>query len=146
MHRLLERAAIASVCSSGETVFDAEDQRSLPMELNVTLGADGITRVVVCGEVHQADFLLADEPLSGHLGAEGYQHVLLMDLSGVRTLDSSAVGWLMLCQKRFRAAGGVFVLHSLSPFVQQLFDVLKMHLVLAIADDESAALKIARQR
>ena len=116
------------------------------MELNVTLGDDGITRAVVCGEVHQADFLQADEPLSRHLGAEGYHEVLLVDLSGVTTLDSSGVSWLLLCQKRFRAAGGDFVLPSLSPFVQQLFDVLKMHLVLTIAEDESAALEIARRR
>jgi anti-anti-sigma factor len=116
------------------------------MELNVTPGADGITRVAVCGEVHQTDFLAADEPLSGHLGAEGYQAVVLVDLSGVTTLDSSGVGWLLLCQKRFRTAGGAFVLHSLSPFVLQLFDVLKMHLVLTIAADEPAALEIARRR
>ena len=115
------------------------------MDLKVTSGADGITRVAVCGEVHQADFLVAD-PLSGHLGAEGYQGVVLVDLSGVTTLDSSGVGWLLQCQKRFRTAGGAFVLHSLSPFVQQLFDVLKMHLVLTIANDESAALDIARRR
>jgi len=143
---LLERAASVSVCISGETVFDAEDQRSLPMELNVTPGADGITRVAVRGEVHQADFFMADEPLSGHLGTEGYQGVVLVDLSGVTTLDSSGVGWLLLCQKRFRTAGGAFVLHSLSAFVQQLFEVLKMHLVLTMADDESAALDIARRR
>lgn len=116
------------------------------MELNVALGADGITRVLVCGDVHQTDFLQADEPLSGHLGAEGYQSLLLVDLSGVTTLDSSGVGWLLLCQKRFRTVGGAFVLHSLSPFVQQLFDVLKMKLVLTLADDESAALDIARRR
>ncbi len=116
------------------------------MELIVTPGADGITRVAVCDEVHQTDFLAADEPLSGHLGTEGYQAVVLVDLSGVTTLDSSGVGWLLLCQKRFRTAGGAFVLHSLSPFVLQLFDVLKMHLVLTIANDESAALEIARRR
>ncbi len=116
------------------------------MELNVTPGADGITRVLVRGEVHQTDFLLADEPLSGYLGAEGYQGAVLVDLSGVTTLDSSGVGWLLLCQKRFRTAGGAFVLHSLSPFVLQLFDVLKMRLVLTVADDASAALEIADRR
>ena len=104
------------------------------------------SRGSVCGEVRQTDFLVADEPLSGHLGTEGYQGVVLVDLSGVAMLDSSGVGWLLLCQKRFRTAGGAFVLHSLSPFVQQLFEVLKMHLILTIADDESGALDIARRR
>ncbi len=115
------------------------------MELKITPGPEGITRVAVGGEVHQPDFLLADEPLSGSLGPEGYRGLLLVDLSGVTTLDSSGVSWLLQCQRKFRAAGGAFVLHSLSPFVQQLFDVLKMRLVLSIADDEAAALDLARR-
>jgi len=116
------------------------------MELKVTPSPEGIIRVVVSGEVHQPDFLLNEEPLLGSLGSGGYQGTLLMDLSGVTTLDSSGVSWLLQCQRKFRAAGGSFVLHSLAPFVQQLFDVLKMHLVLTIADDEAQALEMARRQ
>jgi anti-anti-sigma factor len=115
------------------------------MDLNVTPGADGITRVAVRGDVSQADFVPADEPLTRQLGEDDCRGTVLVDLSGVTTLDSSGVGWLLLCQKKVRTAGGRLVLHSLSPFVQQLFGVLKMHLALTVVADEAAAIEIARQ-
>ena len=116
------------------------------MDLIVTPSADGITRVAVCGEVSQADFVPVDEPLARQLGEDDCRGLVLVDLSGVTTLDSSGVGWLLLCQKKVRTAGGMLVLHSLSPFVQQLFGVLKMHLVLTVVADESAAVELARRR
>jgi len=116
------------------------------MNLNVILGTDGITRVAIWGEISQPDCAPANEPLAGRLTQADYHGALLMDLGGVTALDSTGVGWLLLCQNQCRAAGGMMVLHSLPPIVQQLFDVLKMQLVLTVADDEAAALEMARQR
>ena len=117
--------------------------RSELMEIELTSRSERLTRVAVRGELSQADFQADDEPLGHLLGEDGYQSPVLVDLSGVCSLDSVAVGWLLLCQKRFRTAGGALVLHSLSPLVQQLFDVLKMHLALTVAADEPSAAEIA---
>lgn len=113
------------------------------MDLDVKPSEEGITQVRVSGDVIMADFMPAEEPLAKRLGADCYRDPLLMDLSGVSTLDSSGVRWLLICQKRFRLAGGTLVLHSLSPSVQFLFDLLKIHIVLTVAADEPAALEIA---
>jgi len=115
------------------------------MDLDVRPCAEGITQVRLSGDVIMADFMPTEEPLAKQLGADCYRDALLMDLSGVSMLDSSGVRWLLLCQKRFRLAGGTLVLHSLSPSVQSLFDVLKIHIVLTVAADERAALEIAKR-
>jgi len=115
------------------------------MDLDVEPSAEGITRVRVSGDVIMADYVPTEEPLAKRLGEDCYRGPLLMDLSGVSMLDSSGVRWLLICQKRFRLAGGTLVLHSLSPTVRPLFDLLKIHIVLTVAADERAALEIAKR-
>lgn len=116
------------------------------MDLVAEPYSDGIRRVSVCGEVSQADFVTIAEPLGRQLGETCFQETLLLDLSGVSMLDSSGVGWLLLCHRRSRLAGGALVLHSLSPVVKETFDVLKLQLVLNVTADEAAALETARER
>ncbi len=115
------------------------------MKLDVRPSAEGITSVAISGDVIMADALPSEEPLAKRLGADCYRNALLMDLSGVSMLDSSGVRWLLLAQKRFRLAGGTLVLHSLSPAVQSVFDVLKIQIVLTVAAEKSAALEIVKR-
>jgi hypothetical protein len=49
------------------------------------------------------------------------------------------VSWLIINHKRFREGGGMLVLHSVPPLVDQVFRLLKMYLVLNIQPDEAAA-------
>jgi anti-anti-sigma factor len=85
-----------------------------------------------------------DEPIGKLLGGGCYAERLLLDLHLVETIDSSGVSWLLVCQRKFRTAGGMLVLHSLSPFVQDVVKVLNMRLVFTIADSEQAALALVR--
>jgi anti-anti-sigma factor len=59
-------------------------------------------------------------------------------------LDSSGVGWLLGCNKRFRQGGGSMVLHTVPPIVLDMLKVMRLEQVLKIADDEPAAVSIMR--
>jgi anti-anti-sigma factor len=60
----------------------------------------------------------------------------------VEVLDSSGIGWLLTCQKRFREAGGELVLHSLSPISRNVIRVLNMHSVFKMAGSGDEALRM----
>jgi hypothetical protein len=49
-----------------------------------------------------------------------------------------------MTHKRFRDAGGLLVVHSPAPMVQHVFQLLQVPTVIAVADDEAAALRLAK--
>lgn len=95
--------------------------------------------VKLLGKVTQNAFGAQDEPLRSQFGPDVYRQGVLVDLSGSEFLDSRGVGWMLKCHKRFREAGGIFVLHSIPPVIREVLDVLRMDLVFDLADDEQAA-------
>ena len=114
------------------------------MNLFITAEDGQISRISVCGDVSQDNLAPADEPISGLLGPDCYNRIVLLDMHDVEMLDSSGVSWLLSCDKTFRNAGGRLVLHSLSPYAHDVLRVLNMHLILSIADDERSALELAQ--
>ena len=102
-----------------------------------------LVQISLSGEVSQRIMLPTEDSLARLLGVDCYRRRVLMDLSDVRMIDSSGVGWLLGCQKRFRAQGGRMVLHSFSPLVREILETLKMHLVFMMADDEQQARELA---
>jgi anti-anti-sigma regulatory factor len=50
------------------------------------------------------------------------------------------MGWLLLCNKRFREADGRLVIHSVPPVVLDVMKVMRLDRVLKLAEDEVAAL------
>jgi anti-anti-sigma factor len=115
------------------------------MKFAVKSQQDNLTLVEVTGDLCQKRLSAEGEPLEELLGTECYGSKVLLDLHGVETIDSSGVGWLLSCQKKFRAAGGLLVLHSLSPFVRDVMKILNMHLVFKMADDEASAKRLAQE-
>ena len=114
------------------------------MKLDVQSEEGNVTLVAVQGEVKQKDLAEHEDPLADLLGEDCYRRKVLLNLRGVESLDSSGVGWLLSCHKAFRTQGGMLVLHSVSPFARDVLKMLKMHLVLHIADDEAEARKLAQ--
>ena len=78
------------------------------------------------------------------LGADCYTRSVLVDLNYVDFIDSSGIGWLLGQNRRFQAAGGKLVLHSIPPVVRHTLKVLRMESVFRLAKDESAACSLAR--
>jgi anti-anti-sigma factor len=115
------------------------------MKFSIKSEADGLALVEVFGDLCQKRLAATGEPLEDLLGPECYGKKVLLDLHGLDTIDSSGVGWLLACQKKFRAAGGMLVLHSLAPFARDVMKILNMQLVFKMADDEATAIRLAQE-
>jgi anti-sigma B factor antagonist len=64
---------------------------------------------------------------------------LVVDLSGVRFVDSSGFFALVSSYKAARAAGGDVVLLGLPPPVRSVIELTRLHRVFEIFEDEAAA-------
>jgi anti-anti-sigma factor len=78
------------------------------------------------------------------LGDRGYNGQVLLSLVETESIDSSGLSWLLECHKRFSGAGGKLVLHSIPPSVMDTMMMMRLELVLRLAEDEPAALEILR--
>ena len=106
----------------------------------VSIEKGGVIRVAAEGEVTADDFEDPnDNPLGKLLGTTWSNNNVLLDLSRVTYIDSSAIGWLISCSRAFKAGGGRFVAHSVQPAVKQILDMLRIGQVVPLAPDETAA-------
>jgi anti-anti-sigma factor len=64
---------------------------------------------------------------------------VLLDLSGADFISSSGIGWLITCNKRFKEAGGLLIIHSLVPMVSQMLTLMRLNRVLSITPDLASA-------
>jgi anti-anti-sigma factor len=73
------------------------------------------------------------------LGPDSFAGTALLDLSRVGYIDSTGVSWLIVAHKSFHERGGRLVIHSLTPLVQRVLDVMRLSAVLHLAANEEAA-------
>ena len=92
---------------------------------------------------HDGDGRGGTAQLEEALVSAGYRQKVLLDLENTTFIDSSGISWLMICHKHFVQAGGKVVYHSAPPLVQQTLKLLRLNLVLNLADDEDAARAMA---
>jgi anti-anti-sigma factor len=103
------------------------------MNLSI-LAVDGdSTHVRLKGPVTQNSVTAFGDVFRDHLGADIYGKAVLLDLSTVEWLDSSGVGWLLGCLKKFRQEDGRLILYSVPPRVAEIFRVLHLHTTFEIA-------------
>ena len=111
----------------------------------VSVEQDGVVRLALNGPVTAQQIEQDDHhPLVEALGHEWYNTRVVLDMSAADYIDSTAVGWLLSCQKQFSRGGGSMVLHSVTPQVREIFDILRIDRMFALAEDETHAVKIAR--
>jgi anti-anti-sigma factor len=116
------------------------------MQLSLTSQNDDAICVAAQGDISQSRFPAnVNNPLEDLLGAECYQRRVLLDLEKTGYIDSSGIGWLMGCHKRFLASGGLLVLHSLPPMVEQVVQLLRLQSILTIKPDQASALALVSQ-
>jgi anti-sigma B factor antagonist len=108
------------------------------MKLSIAQTAGDEVCVALAGRVTQREISPLEDPLIELLGPGGYGKVVRLDMSGADYLDSSGVGWLLLCNKRMKQAGGRLLIERPHPIVQNVFRVLKLEKVLELTDAGSA--------
>ena len=107
------------------------------MELFITGEDDSATCVAVQGDISQAQFPANNNnPLEELLGTDCYSRHVLLDLNQGGFIDSSGVGWLLACHKRFLAGGGRLILFSLPPMIEQVIQLLRLQTILTIKPDQ----------
>lgn len=67
---------------------------------------------------------------------------VVMDLSPVQFVDSSGLGGILSCFRQVSAQGGSLVLCSMTKPVRTLFELVRMHRVLDIANTREEALSL----
>jgi hypothetical protein len=73
------------------------------------------------------------------LGEQGYSGLTLLSLADTEFIDSSGLSWLLECHQKFSDAGGRLVIHSVPPSVMDTLMMMRLELVLNVAEDEAAA-------
>ncbi len=94
-------------------------------------------RMELCGEVSHNE--RSADPFQQIGGGSVYSRKVLLDLSKCHYVNSSGVGWLLNHHRRFQEGGGKLILHSASPVVMQIFNLMKMELVLNLCHDATEA-------
>jgi anti-anti-sigma factor len=107
----------------------------------VSIEKAGYVRLEAEGDITSGDFLDSGgkNPLETVLGANWASNNVMISLEKTAFIDSSAIGWLIDAQRKSKAAGGKLVLHSAPARVRDVFDLLKMRVVLNLKDDENSA-------
>ena len=77
------------------------------------------------------------------MGQEVHGRKVLLILEKVGYLDTSGISWLIACHRRFEAAGGALVLHSIPPRAHHVLALLHMDRVFHTAAGPEAARALA---
>ena len=111
----------------------------------VSIEKDGVIRLATNGSMTASEMAEGNQhPLAGVIGQQWSGNRVVLSMDQTQYIDSTAIGWLLSCQKQFQRDGGQLVLHSVPPSVQQIFDLLKVNRVLDVAGDEDQALEKVR--
>ena len=116
------------------------------MKLKLVEIENGFVRVATEGPLTSADMLMGSDqphPLEALLGQHWTNKKVLLDFDKTTYIDSSAIGWLINCQRKFKDGGGMLVLHSIPPTVMQILNVLKIGKLIPLERDLSTAREIA---
>lgn len=109
------------------------------------LSDDGdVLRLAAAASPTPTDFVPDLRLFDELLGPDGYTRKVLLSLAEITIIDTFGMSWLLIVHKRFCQAGGRLVLHSIRPAVMQFLQVVRFELVLYLAEDEAAAVKLLR--
>ncbi len=104
------------------------------------LSDDGrVLRLEVSGDVIQDCSTQPMPPVHEVAGDGCYSRQALMGLEETEYIDSSGLSWILCSHKRFQAAGGKLVIHSIPVRVEEVLRVMRLDQVLHLAADEAAA-------
>jgi len=112
------------------------------VELTLLSADDALVQIQVAGEIRAVDASEEATAFEKLLGPSGYGSHVLLDLSKARSIFSGGVSWLLVLHKRFVQNGGQLVLHSVPRTIMEVLRVMRLDLVLAIAEDAEQATQL----
>ena len=115
------------------------------MQLAMRSDDGQVVNVAVRGRVLDEETQASDDVLAQLLGENVYARKVLLSMAEAEILNSNGVSWLLNCHKRFEQNGGRLVLHSVPPLVQNVLKVLRMQLVLHVAQSPQDARRLAQE-
>jgi anti-anti-sigma factor len=113
------------------------------MKLSVQPSEGPLTRVQSEGDITHLDLFVYGDPLEKALGPGCYTKTVLFNLEQTPYIDSAGIGWLIKSHKLFLQAGGKLIVHSITPSVNHMFQLLKLKALLHMAEDEVSAQQLA---
>lgn len=117
------------------------------MQLKLVSSDSRLALLEASGHITPDAFSREAEPMASLLGPEPYGRRVLLGMGNADYINSSGVGWLLVCHKRFRDAGGRLVIHTMPKTIQTVFEVLKLDQVFHLAHDlEAARRKVLEER
>jgi anti-anti-sigma factor len=114
------------------------------MRLTLLSHTDHVTCLECEGEITYSQLPPDKDPLEEVIGPGLWRRSALLSLEKVTYIDSSGVSWLLHAHREFARSGGRLVLHTLSPMVQQVLQLLKLNKLFTVAADEREALQLAQ--
>ena len=69
------------------------------MNLEITSSKDNVVHVAIFGKVTQDATTRDVDRIAELLGAEAYSQNVLLNLRDTEMIDSSGIGWLLVCHK-----------------------------------------------
>ena len=106
----------------------------------VSIDRDGCVRLASNGSIAAcAGQLLDKNPLETLLGVTWFSNRVMIDFSRTDFIDSAAIGWLIGSAREFRLRGGRMAIHSVTPRVRQMLNLLKIGQLVPLLADEDAA-------
>ena len=106
----------------------------------VSIDRDGCVRVASNGPIaSNGAHFLSKNPLETLLGVTWFSNRVVVDFSKTDFIDSAAIGWLIGTAREFRVRGGRFAIHSATPRVLQMLNILKIGQLVPLLADEQAA-------
>ena len=113
------------------------------MDLTIDSQSEDLIKVNVTGMVSLSGEVNV-EPLEKLLGFEPYGKQVVFNVEGAERIDSSGIGWLVTCHKRFSEAGGQLVIHSVQPFVANVLKTVRLDKFFNLAQNERKALEMVK--
>jgi anti-anti-sigma factor len=114
------------------------------MKLTILSNDSSVVHVQCADRISQDDFPRGSEPLGALLApVGGFGRKVLLNLEEATFIDSSGISWLLITHKHFLQNGGRLIVHSVPPLVNQVFQLVRLHLIMAVAPDVAAAQAIA---
>jgi anti-anti-sigma factor len=109
------------------------------MQLKIISLDGGRAYVAASGTFSMSNKPANADPLRDLLGDNTYAQRVLLDMTAVDIIDSSGLGWLVACHKRFTEKGGGLVLHSCPLMVNNVIKLVRLDRVLKVAANKKEA-------